>query len=81
MKPPICQVCGHDSEPELRRSGRGGDWVEFADHEPLPRGMPGHPHGLEWFCTVHLDAARALAGWPVDEALRRLGERFGAEKR
>jgi len=64
MKPPICNVCH-------RLSGDGA-LVSFADFRPLPAGMVGHPHGLEWFCAAHLGAATALSQLPIDDAMRLL---------
>ena len=49
-----------------------GEYVEFADFSRLPDGMLGHSPGFEWFCSVHLPAAKALAHLPLDEALARL---------
>lgn len=53
MRPPICAVC-------FKRFSlnEGGGTVAFADYEPLPDGIVGHPKGLEWFCAEHIDAAR-----------------------
>jgi hypothetical protein len=51
--------------------------VEFADFRPLPNGMVGHPRGLEWFCDLHLPAARGLAHLLSGEAMQRLEEHFG----
>ncbi len=50
MRPPICEVC--------RRKAVAT--VAFADYEPLPDGMVGHPRGLGWFCRWHVAGARAL---------------------
>lgn len=70
MKPPICQLCH-------RHCAGAADLVQFADYTALPPGMTGHPHGLEWFCAEHLEAARALAALPVAEAMARLEQRYG----
>ena len=51
MRPPICELCGGEAEKTL----------SFADYEPLPDGMTGHPRGLAWICDRHLRAARRLA--------------------
>ena len=66
MRPPICDVC-HD-----RFDVNEGDTVAFTDYEPLPRGMTGHPKGLEWFCGRHIEAARALAHLTSEEAIRQI---------
>lgn len=70
VRPPICDVCG-------ARAGETDDFalVAFADHEPLPDGMVGHPRGLHWLCPVHvgyadltdltLAQARAAAAGPA----------------
>ena len=65
MRPPICEVC----------RGRATETVRFADHEPLPDGMTGHPPGLGWFCRRHLEGARALAGRSLGEAVGLLRRR------
>jgi hypothetical protein len=78
VKPPICHLCHRDFSRELDYRRSGGDLVQFADYRPLPPGYAGHPHGLEWFCSAHLDAARALASRPVDEAMAELERRFGS---
>ena len=62
MRPPICEVC--------RR--KAVETVRFADYEPLPDGMVGHPRGLGWFCRWHLAGARALDGRTMGAAVRRL---------
>jgi ribosomal protein L7/L12 len=33
--------------------------VQFADFQPLPEGVGGHPRGLEWICEEHVEEARA----------------------
>lgn len=65
MKPPICHLCGQPVDG-------AGDLVRFADFVPLPDGMTGHPHGLEWFCVRHVDRARALSGRSIDDAMARM---------
>ncbi|SDY19121.1 hypothetical protein, partial [Lysobacter enzymogenes] len=67
MKPPICHLCGRNM---LGEGGPEGDLVAFADFQPLPYGVAGHPHGLEWFCAEHLSAAQSMPGWT---ALKRCG--------
>ena len=77
MKPPICHLCGRNM---LDAGGpEGADLVAFADFQPLPYGVAGHPHGLEWFCAEHLSAAQSLARLDCAEAMRQLRERYGPE--
>ena len=68
MKPPICEVCGSrfDADAAL---------VRFADYEPLPDRVVGHPRGLAWFCGRHLAAAEELKHLTEKEALKRLARR------
>jgi len=44
--------------------------IGFADYCPLERGIVGHTHGLEWFCSAHQKQAQALAHLPLEEAVR-----------
>ena len=66
MRPPICAVC-HE-----RFSAVDGGTVRFADYQPLPERMVGHPKGLEWFCAAHIEAAKALSGETTAKALATL---------
>lgn len=75
MKPPICAVCGHRATRD--QPDRQTRLVRFADYEPLPDDVAGHPKGLEWFCEEHREAAEALRELPLDAALNRLRARFG----
>ncbi|MBT8078058.1 MAG: hypothetical protein KJO31_05740 [Gammaproteobacteria bacterium] len=68
MRPPICDLCGRDAH--------GGELVSFRDYEALPDGMTGHPRGLCWFCTRHVDAANALQDLDTADAFRRLRRKF-----
>ena len=69
MKPPICAVC------RRRRPKATVDrLVRFSDYEPLPPRMVGHPKGLHWFCSDHVEAAKALADKPWSEARALLRE-------
>ena len=65
MRPPICELCGGAAEATL----------SFADYEPLPPRMTGHPRGVGWFCQRHLPAARGLRHLSMGEALAALGGR------
>jgi hypothetical protein len=77
MKPPICRLCNGTLDARESRAGHTGDWVAFADYEALPERMVGHPRGLEWFCSEHVAAARALSSRSTQEALIELQRRFG----
>ena len=70
MQPPICEVCQSD--------GRTGDdefgLVQFADFEPLPEDIVGHPPGLGWFCGEHTQQAESLAHLSLAEAVRQIRE-------
>ncbi len=71
MRPPECGVCGKGPD-EADGGMEAFTTVAFADYEPLPDRMTGHPRGLEWLCGDHAAAGAALAqlSWP--EAYRRL---------
>ncbi|MGB1250377.1 MAG: glycosyltransferase [Candidatus Promineifilaceae bacterium] len=60
MKPPICEVCSTYLRADSAQSTTQGNLVRFANYEPLPDGMVGHPTGLEWFCGNHVEAAKGL---------------------
>ena len=55
MRPPICAICDRDTReyPDLKF-----DLVRFADYESMDH--PGHPSGLEWFCSDHIEQAQEL---------------------
>jgi hypothetical protein len=36
--------------------------------------MVGHPHGLAWFCSEHLEAAQALSSLTFQDAMKKLGQ-------
>jgi hypothetical protein len=72
MRPPICECCGLDFRGDDLYSETSGGLVRFADYEPLPEGMVGHPPGLAWFCSKHITAARGLTMYSLGEALKRL---------
>ena len=71
MKPPICELCGRAFDP-----GQGGGMATFADYEPLPDGMTGHPEGCIWLCRRHLAAGRELGDRLSGAALKTLRRRF-----
>ena len=74
MRPPACAVCGEDFAPTM------GRLVAFAERESdrqwreraSETAMVGHPPNVEWFCAVHAEAAEALAGASIDEAMQQL---------
>jgi hypothetical protein len=51
--------------------------VGFADYRALEKGVIGHPHGLEWFCSTHQEKAQALAHLALEEAVRIIRAREG----
>lgn len=68
MKPPMCDLCKRKFSP----SQNGGGTIRFADYEPLPDGIVGHPKSLVWFCEEHLDAAKAVKKLNYKEAMYQL---------
>jgi hypothetical protein len=77
MKAPVCHLCNRSLSSVSSRTATAGDLVRFADYRPLPNGVAGHPHGLEWFCAEHLASAEAFSGKSIDEAMLELGRVFG----
>ncbi|MEL6676164.1 MAG: hypothetical protein AAFR61_28415 [Bacteroidota bacterium] len=63
MKPPICSICRKD----FRRDTASGGLVSFKLTEEEAQynerfkqpGFVGHPKGKHWFCSEHIEAARA----------------------
>ncbi len=72
MKPPICELCGHDFRHQWDGSDAGGGLVQFADYRPLPGNQVGHPAGLGFFCSVHLTQARSLHHLSMIDAMERM---------
>lgn len=72
MRPPICACCGLDFRDDDLQSETSGGLVRFADYEPLPERMVGHPKGLAWFCSQHITAARALTDYALGTALAKM---------
>lgn len=70
MRPPICEVCDRRADEDDAFA-----LLTFADHEPLPDGMVGHPAGLHWLCPDHADAMADLTDRPWAEALAALDTR------
>lgn len=60
-------MCGRDrrSDPDLKFGQ-----VRFANFEPIKG--PGHPKGLAWVCTDHLNSAQELKHLPSTEAISQL---------
>jgi len=51
------------------------DTVNFADFQPLPPGVCGHPTGMAWFCPRHHLEARRLSHLPTAEAVNTIRAR------
>lgn len=83
MRPPYCVICPrnlHDDVPEGVHSSEYFTLVEFRDYWfPDTPGWCGHPHGAEWFCWEHAEAAEELSHLASGEAIDRLRERFAAD--
>lgn len=77
MRPPICEYCGLDFRDDDLQSETSGGLVRFADYEPLPERMVGHPKGLAWFCSKHIADARKLQECTLQEALVHLSKVHG----
>lgn len=67
MRPPRCALCG-DTKFDLKEGGL----VRFANYESLPKGMVGHPKGLEWFCGRHIESAKSRSYLPSNEAIEKM---------
>ncbi|MEL6880170.1 MAG: hypothetical protein AAGM27_07490 [Cyanobacteria bacterium J06554_3] len=72
MKPPICAVCGKRFSPG--KGEDGGTTVKFADYAPLPERRVGHPKGMVWVCSEHLEGARSHANLTTAEAIKKIRE-------
>jgi len=70
MRPPICAVCDRDFREDLEDSDLSGGTVSFSDYISLPDGMVGHPNGLEWFCSEHIQKARTLSHLTAKQAVQ-----------
>lgn len=77
MKSPYCFLCYKDCRCDSWHFQAGGGFVSFCDFLPLPEGAAGHPKAMEWFCPVHLPAARALASKPLGDAMVCLKQEYG----
>lgn len=72
MRPPICAIC----QTDFREDMEGGGLVSFRLSEEdrvfnekiKARQMVGHPKGQHWFCSRHIDRARALQHLSWEEA-------------
>ncbi len=61
MRPPICAICRKDFREDPKTGGRvrfklSPEERAFNDRMKANR-MVGHPKGLEWFCSKHLEIA------------------------
>lgn len=65
MRPPRCAICGDRSAQTYR----------FADYVALPKGMTGHPRGLEYFCGLH--SPSGYTHLPLGEAIKAIQESPG----
>ncbi len=70
MRPPICAVCDRDFRDDLNNSDLSGDLVRFSNYQSLPDDLVGHPHGLEWFCSQHIQKARTLSHLTAKQAVQ-----------
>lgn len=62
MRPPLCEDCGREFDPQsegaLVRFPADEDarqWYKRAEEEP---GFVGHPPDLAWYCGEHLELVR-----------------------
>lgn len=75
MRPPDCAICDANALDEgggrvsFALDEQAKDWHDRANLEP---GFVGHPPEQEWFCSAHIQAARALAHLPLSDAMRAL---------
>ncbi len=77
MRPPICAVCN-------KRFSEGGGLIQFKLSETDKErkklfdqpGFVGHPPGLEWFCSEHINEAKKLKHLTLPEAMKILREKF-----
>ncbi len=74
MKPPICELCDKDFNPD-----EGGGLIYFKKTEKglefdrkVEQGMVGHPPYAAWFCQNHVEAARKVTNLTLEEALEKL---------
>jgi len=70
MRPPICAICDREirEHPDLMF-----DLVRFADFEAIEG--PGHPDGLEWFCSDHIKLAKDRELLFTSDAIRQIKKR------
>jgi len=72
MKPPCCHFCHKPLSAQPATDGPKDGLVQFADRVPLPPGMAGHPHGLEWFCAAHFAKAQRLSDRTTEQAMKEM---------
>lgn len=84
MRPPICEICDLKfDEDDLNQPGQGG-LVEFKpsleDKAVIARmqvkGWTGHPPNMGWFCSKHIEEARAIRHMSLREAMSILKKKF-----
>jgi hypothetical protein len=87
MRPPICEICDSKfGDDDLNMPGHGG-LVEFKpsaeDKAAIARmqvkGWTGHPPNLGWFCSLHIEDARALRHLSIREAMRTIRKKIEKE--
>ena len=77
MRPPICAICGArlNDDGGLVSFALDDDARRFKERRESQPGFIGHPPQQEWFCTAHVDAARALTNLTRSQALQQLRAR------
>ena len=75
MRPAVCAICGMPCLDDPRHGE--GDWIEFSNYVVWDGSSLGHPDGLEYFCSTHATAARALTAMNSEQALLVLRQQFG----
>ena len=77
IKPPICEVCdkriGEDEECGLVYFKKRPSDLEW-DKKASQPGFVGHPPYAAWFCSEHLEKAKALEHLTISEAMQKLKE-------
>ena len=75
MRPPICEICNKDFNPD-REGGllyfkKTPEGLEF-DRRVEEEGIVGHPPYAGWFCGKHYPRAMKLTDMSLREALRKI---------
>lgn len=89
MRPPICEICDEKfgDDELLNQQGHGG-LVEFKpsldDKAVIARmqvkGWTGHPPNMGWFCSKHVEEARAIRHMSLREAMILLKKKFKVDE-